>query len=447
MSSKTSVYLRFVILCLFLSVHSSRGFSGEALQRFDQRSWRNTEEKGAIRNGIRENPSHRAVSSDTSTTNEQYSKSQASVEQFLPNVTPVQAKEAWMTHCWDEAGGLPLVVRKITDDTRTLFPPMLEEKLLQAEDDDAKDGSIELSYQMTSSGALTVVLSNDRSLPTGTVRFVPWSITTESGKRSNGCRVTWDVSFDARFHAQASRNVVQIMLNAAMNHLQGCVSAPRLLTRRMRLPGISAEQALQAWLDFVWEQGGGLFMPAFIVNVPEAQRRVIVPPGLSERVVSTDRDKHTIEYIVENPNIFTYAVYTHHGRVQFVQDDSNDESSVLLIWQVEIRPIRWLQWLTERFTDATVTTLTRNLAVHLLEPDVMVKVSPPRGKGESFAEVRKDSWLGGVLEAHLSDKRSTFEQTLAMLQPWTWGRSKDDDERLQASTEWTEARLSMKRYM
>jgi hypothetical protein len=67
--------------------------------------------------------------------------------------------------------------------------------------------------------------------------------------------------------------------------------------------------------------------------------------------------------------------------------------------------------------DSSATS--RNFAVHLAEPKAVVKVAPPRGKGNSFASVRKDTWLGGVLDNHLSDKRSTMEQTIAMFQPWT----------------------------
>ena len=47
---------------------------------------------------------------------------------------------------------------------------------------------------------------------------------------------------------------------------------------------------------------------------------------------------------------------------------------------------------------------------------------------EVFLQIRKDSWLGGVLDAHLTDGRSTIEQSLSMLQPWTWGRVDEDGE-------------------
>ena len=70
----------------------------------------------------------------------------------------------------------------------------------------------------------------------------------------------------------------------------------------------------------------------------------------------------------------------------------------------------------------------------------MVSVRPPRGGGGSnnkvFFQVRKDSWLGGVLDAHLQDQRSTLEQTMSMFQPSTWGRSTDNEDDGEGET-WT----------
>lgn len=99
-----------------------------------------------------------------------------------------------------------------------------------------------------------------------------------------------------------------------------------------------------------------------------------------------------------------------------------------MLWQVEIRPIRGWEAISKAFTETVVTTLARNLKSHLEEPNETVSLHPPRGGGggEPLARVRKDSWLGGVLAAHLADRRSTWEQTVAIFQPWTWGRSTDE---------------------
>jgi len=113
---------------------------------------------------------------------------------------------------------------------------------------------------------------------------------------------------------------------------------------------------------------------------------------------------------------------------------------VQLHWQVEVRPFPAFQAFIESFLEAAITTLSRNLAVHLSEPGAVVRVAPPRGKGESFATVRKETWLGGVLDAHLRDQRSMLEQTFSMFQPWTWGRATDDDPD-DAVIEWTNGYL------
>jgi hypothetical protein len=64
-----------------------------------------------------------------------------------------------------------------------------------------------------------------------------------------------------------------------------------------------------------------------------------------------------------------------------------------------------------------------------------VELKAPRGGSDSsFGNIPKDTWLGGVLAAHLTDKRSTVEQTIAMIQPWTWGRSTDE---IGEGEEWT----------
>lgn len=153
--------------------------------------------------------------------------------------------------------------------------------------------------------------------------------------------------------------------------------------------------------------------------------------------------------MVNNPGIWTYPVYTHHGKVRFenptTMTGDDDDDGVDMLWEVEIRPFHGgggaLQFLVEKFTEATITTMSRNFAVHLAEPEAVVNVASPRGKGKSFASVRKDTWLGGVLDNQLLDKRSTTEQTIAMFQPWTWGRV-SDREGSDALTEWTDGFLS-----
>jgi len=67
---------------------------------------------------------------------------------------------------------------------------------------------------------------------------------------------------------------------------------------------------------------------------------------------------------------------------------------------VGIRPFATTGPLVRLMTEAIVTTLSCNFAVHVQELDAVVRISPPRGKGKPFATVRKETWLGGVLDAH-----------------------------------------------
>ena len=106
-----------------------------------------------------------------------------------------------------------------------------------------------------------------------------------------------------------------------------------------------------------------------------------------------------------------------------------------MIWTVKIRPYHNMEGFSKGCVSSVVTTLARNFKSHIEEPDSMVSVKPPRGGGgggggdnNTFFQVRKDTWLGGVLDAHLRDQRSTWEQTLSLIQPNTWGRSTDNED-------------------
>jgi hypothetical protein len=98
-----------------------------------------------------------------------------------------------------------------------------------------------------------------------------------------------------------------------------------------------------------------------------------------------------------------------------------------MVWQVEVRPLVGWSFIVEPFISTVISALARNFKVHVPEPCSTVKLAPRRGKGESFGQVPKETWQGGVFAAHLSDQRSTVEQTTALLHPWTWGRSANDN--------------------
>jgi hypothetical protein len=112
-------------------------------------------------------------------------------------------------------------------------------------------------------------------------------------------------------------------------------------------------------------------------------------------------------------------VHTHAGRVRFFNASTPGE--VEMVWDVEIRPLRGWRGFVQEFTEVIISTLSRNLKSHLAEPCVCVRVPGlPGGR-----EVRKDSWWGGVIHASYSDERPAFARAVSLLQPWSWGRSKD----------------------
>lgn len=327
------------------------------------------------------------------------------VTQSLSNgVTPSQAKDAWLLYQWKQGGGLPVVVRQEYGDERRLLPIGMQEVLVDTKSDN------EICYRVTDMGLFSGDLLHDSH--SATVQFVSIG--------EGPTDMIWNVEFQAKNRADFWKAVTEMNVKAASANLASYLAPPRMYRRTTRLsPTNNNVNLCNEWINFVWKQGGGLPLPPPIQL--NDKTRMIVPPFLVERIVSTTDNE--IEYTVDNPGLFTYQAYTHAGRVTF--QSIPDSKDVDMMWEVQVRPFRGWNVLVESFTSAVITTLARNFKSHINEPDATVKLAPPRGKGEAFGEVSKDSWLGGVLDAHLSDKRSTAEQTLAIFQPWTWGRSSD----------------------
>lgn len=128
------------------------------------------------------------------------------------------------------------------------------------------------------------------------------------------------------------------------------------------------------------------------------------------------------------------------GKVSF----TSTTQGLAIEWEVQIRSYEIVKPIIEKLVEMVVATLVRNLRVKLIEQDAFVSIKPPRGNEkltmgvEEFGKVSKASWLGGVLQAHLSDKRSTIEQTVSLVQPWTWGRSGAGDESDVVQYEWSQ---------
>ena len=228
---------------------------------------------------------------------------------------------------------------------------------------------------------------------------------------------------------------------------------------------LSPKDVMDKWIQFCWKGGAGMPFPPPIHynenningdNVVQVPVRWIIPPFLKERITSStcyydkkdEKEKEYCElcYTVDNPSIFTYQVHSHQGRIQFIPykrsnttnvdtktDTAIEENGIEMIWEVEIRP--YYNWSTfvQIFTAVIISAYARNFKCHVMmegDEQAMINLRPHHGDfaGLTLANIRRDSWIGGVLDAHYNDKRSVLEQSWSFLQPWTWGRSSAYDE-------------------
>jgi hypothetical protein len=387
-------------------------------------------------------------------------------------------KDAWLEYHWKKGGGLPIFVMPTRNSSnsnidqkkkRMILPIMMEETIEVEENtgDGKKDDNVDscqIQYKITKPGPfLQADLIPNSHL--GTVNF----ITTQSTHEIQECKMIWDVSFETKRFKQFYEAFTEFTIGTASRTVSDSVAPLRLLTLQttLTIPNSSMNpmiEAQNAWLEFCWKNGGGLpVLPAIPFGdiIVDGERRSIVgarknllriPPLLIESIfdISATDEYSEIMYQISNPGwmSFPFLVVTHMGRVRFLKPKrtppvDDDVSTIDVVWEVEIRPYQLVGSVVEKWVEMTVSTMMRNMQVHLAEPGAKVDIKAPRGKRisdtlENFGSVPKDTWLGGVLYAHLSDKRSTLEQTQSLFQPWTWGRSgsgnNDDIVRFQWST-------------
>ena len=379
-----------------------------------------------------------------------------SVEKSLA-VPPDAARRAFLSYTWQRGGDLPVLVlpRGPAGDRdggiaprRLLLPLFAEEALVggdaggavsAASDADPDGGDCRVRYALTELGPVWRG-EIEAGSHLGTVRFTR---DPPSDGEAGGCTMTWSCTFTALQRRGLWEQVTRYNIATACDNLAAYVAPPLRYVRRTRLrgAGVTPAAAARAWRRFVWAEGGGLPAPPPIVLGGGGRDILRVPPFLRESIVSVAEgeggvgDECEIRYKVVNPGLLTYQVHTHEGRVRFVPVPGGD--GVEMRWEVKIRPMDKWGPFVKGFTSGVVSTLARNLKVHLEEgPEAVVSLSPPRGAGKPFGSVRKDSWLGGVLAAHLADQRSAWEQTVSMFQPWSWGRSTDEEGE---GAEWTVA--------
>jgi len=364
------------------------------------------------------------------------------VEQSFPGITPKEAKSAWLSYQWEKGGGLlgAAVLLSDTNSKRRLLPIFMEEALKNHETEEEngmdskkqEDEELDVQYSVTDMGLFSSELKDGTH-----VAKVIFSLEDSTDGEDFSTKMIWNVSFEAIHRREFWKSFTENNIQTVTLNLASYLATPTLYKRITYLDwdksSLSKKDITDEWINFVWKDGGGLPIPNFMLWYLGDGKRIYVPPFLTESIQSvTSLDANDnintsgeILYRVDNPN-FLFA-HTHAGRVIF-QKETNQR--VKMIWEVEVRPFRGFGPFVDILLSSIISNLARNFKNHVIEPDAMVAISPPRGgDGETdVAQISKNSWIGGVLAAHLSDQRSTIEQTVSLLQPWTWGRASGYDE-------------------
>ena len=366
------------------------------------------------------------------------------VTRILPNVTTKEAKDAWIKHHWKKGGGLPIFIFQKDEGNRRLIAPILMEEALDVPRNNGF--SISMEYTVTKPGPFfqdVVVGSHE-----GMIKFEPLS--------SGGCKMTWDVAFETKKFKSLFQQFTAFTVGIAATTVAESVEIPRTLTVETTLPGTNdPEEARREWLELCWSRGGGLplFPPFSFGEILEdggglARKSILrVPPLIIENVLSTKTSSSMAEafYEIGNPGwmAFPFLVHTHLGRTRFLK---SSEGGVDLSWEMQIRSYSFMAPIIETLSEMIITTIVRNLKVALSEPKALVEMKPPWDNTDmgisSFGSVPKESWFGGVLDAHLSDRRSLEDQIVSIFKPWTWGRSGDGGETDSVQSSWSDGEMA-----
>ena len=370
-------------------------------------------------------------------------------KQLSDGVTAKQAKDAWMEYHWKKGGGLPILVLSSESSPaveRTILPTLMKEQIVEETHDD-EQGLVEVKYKVTDAGPFFPGI-----IPNTHHASVSFQSIDDKSTVMN-----WNVSFASSKEWQTFyEKLTHWTVGTAATTVEDCVTVPRKLNVRTLIPVNEIEidpfLARKECLEFVWASGGGLPLipPIPFGKVMEEgggsarQNLLRIPPFITESIVDTSTldDQASFQYCLNRPGWTTipFLLHTHTGKVPF----ASTTQGLAIEWEVKIRSYEFVKPIMEKLVEMVVATLVRNLRVRLIERDAVISIKPPRGNKkltmgvEEFGKVSKASWLGGVLQAHLSDRRSTIEQTVSLIQPWTWGRSGAGDESDVVQYEWSD---------
>ena len=177
-----------------------------------------------------------------------------------------------------------------------------------------------------------------------------------------GTDLIWHVEFEVDARAGLWQRVTETLVGEATSNLAAYLAPEEVFTLTAEMPTSlgDAGAAVRLWKDYIWDKGGGLPIPPPVALPPplmEPSHRMILPPGLVERLVEVDEAGGRIEYTVVNPGPVTYQVYTHRGEVEFQRTSKGE---LTMVWSVRIRPIRGYGPLVRLFTRLVVESLCKN---------------------------------------------------------------------------------------
>lgn len=367
-----------------------------------------------------------------------------SISKRLSSKSPSEAAEAWLEHHWKRGGGLPILVTQTENGTelkRVIYPVAMEESITLPASISSDQESFAFDYHVSKPGPFFADL-------------VPGSHQGKVTMSRADFTMVWKVKFETTRFRRLYQLFTECTIGVASRTVEEALRPSILLTLMATIPHGGGDvdgliHVRRELLEFFWARGGGLpLLPPIPYGeiLPDgggtARTKLLrVPPLLTESIVSThyssSDQRAEIVYKLEQPGwtTFPFLLHTHLGRIQLSTCNGNDDD-VNMLWQVEIRPWPIVGPIIKSLVEMTISTITRNFITHMSEPGSTVELRPPKGENEfaggfvsSFGTVQKASWLGGVVDAHLKDTRSSLDQTISLLQPWAWGRSGDGGER------------------
>ncbi|KAJ1619635.1 hypothetical protein T492DRAFT_1084190 [Pavlovales sp. CCMP2436] len=190
------------------------------------------------------------------------------------------------------------------------------------------------------------------------------------------CELTWTISYSPPASTALWQRVTELAVGAMCDDLVSHVERRQgelTLTVCTELRA-SPRAAWREWLRHVWREGGGLRvgpvpLPRPIPLPSPAGARLVLPPGLQERVLDLDERALVVRYTVLNPGwLVVFPVSEHFGAVTFepAGDDLLDPEACVMNWRVRLRPLRFGRVLSKFVTETVVVALAEGLAHELI---------------------------------------------------------------------------------